>query len=127
MDIKMHGLSIGLERFESNVILTIRAVGRLTHDDYLRLTPFLESAITAVDEPKVKVLFDATDFDGWELRAAWDDFRLGLRYGSDFEKIAIYGNSSWQELASKIGSWFIKGEVKSFHHLEQALAWLDES
>ena len=68
----------------------------------------------------------AQNLEGWELRAAWDDFKLGLKQGSEFDKIAIFGNRQWQEYAAKIGSWFISGEVKYFEDSNKALAWLHE-
>ena len=57
---------------------------------------------------------------------AWDDFKLGLKHGNEFEKIAIYGNKNWQEITAKIGAWFISGEVKYFESEDDALAWLNE-
>jgi hypothetical protein len=84
----------------------------------------IESALLGVKQPKIKAIFDASQLDGWELRAAWDDFKLGLKHGSEFEKIAIYGNKRWQEMSAKIGSWFISGEVKYFEDYDEALAWL---
>ena len=62
--------------------------------------------------------------EGWELRAAWDDFKIGLKHGNEFKRIAIYGNKNWQEITAKIGSWFISGEVKYFDDEGDALAWL---
>jgi hypothetical protein len=84
----------------------------------------IESALDTVKEPKVKALIDGTELEGWELRAAWDDFKLGLKHGNEFEKIAIYGNKGWQEIAAKIGSWFMSGEVKYFETYNDALDWL---
>ncbi|MEN8173523.1 MAG: STAS/SEC14 domain-containing protein, partial [Chloroflexota bacterium] len=75
----------------------------------------------------VKVFIDGSEFEGWELRAAWDDFKLGLKHGNNFEKIAIYGNKKWQQYTSKIGAWFISGEVKYFDDTEEALNWLQKN
>jgi len=86
----------------------------------------IDAALSEVKEPQVKVLLDATELEGWELRAAWDDFKLGLKHGNEFIKIAIYGNKSWQETIAKIGSWFISGEVRYFERGEDALIWLNE-
>ena len=119
-----HGLSIGIERVNDNFFLSFKAIGKLTHDDYQTITPMIESALLGVKQPKIKAIFDASRLDGWELRAAWDDFKLGLKHGSEFEKIAIYGNKGWQEMSAKIGSWFISGEVKYFENYDEALAWL---
>jgi hypothetical protein len=126
MTIKRHGLSVGFERIENNIYFTLKAVGKLSHADYETIVPMLESALESVKHPNVKVLIDGTELEGWELRAAWDDFKLGLKHGNDFDRIAIYGNKGWQEIAAKVGSWFTSGEVKYFENFEDALAWLNE-
>lgn len=126
MSYSRHGISIGLDRVNNDIFLTIKAIGKLTHDDYQTLTPMLNAAANEVDNPQIRVLFDATEFDGWELHAAWDDFRLGLKHGSEFGKIAIYGSHRWQEWAAKVGSWFISGDIKSFADYDSAMAWLEE-
>ena len=122
---KRHGLSIGIERTGSDVFLALKPVGKLTHDDYEIITPMIDSALAEVRQPKVKVLIDGTEFEGWDLRAAWDDFRLGLRHNNDFHRIAIYGNRRWQEIAARVGAWFASGEVKYFDDEDDALAWLN--
>ncbi|NOQ63791.1 MAG: STAS/SEC14 domain-containing protein [Methyloprofundus sp.] len=124
MSVKKHGLSIGIERVENNFFLSLKAVGKLTHEDYQVITPMLDAALSAVNQASIKTLVDATELEGWELRAAWDDFQLGLKHGSEFDKVAIYGNKQWQEFIAKVGSWFISGEVKYFEDIESALAWL---
>ena len=126
MAVKTHGLSIGIERVNDEFLLRLKAVGKLTHEDYEIITPMLDSALEGVKEPRVKALIDGTEMEGWELRAAWDDFKLGLKHGNEFTKIAIYGNKNWQQIAAKIGAWFIAGEVKYFDDFETAVAWLNE-
>ena len=121
-----HGFTIGIERVGSEVFLALKAVGKLTHNDYETITPMIDSALAEVKQPKVKVLIDGTELEGWELRAAWDDFKIGLKHGNEFEKIAIYGNKNWQEIAAKVGTWFVSGEVKYFENYDEALAWLSE-
>ncbi|MZI95715.1 STAS/SEC14 domain-containing protein [Vibrio sp. CAIM 722] len=120
-----HGISIGLIRVRSEFLLSIKAVGTLTHDDYQRAAPMLEAATIKINQPKVKVLFDASEFAGWELRAAWDELKLGLEGGGAFDKVAVYANHDWQGWALKIGSWFLtNGEAQSFETYEQAVDWL---
>lgn len=126
MSNKNHGMSIGIERVGEDVFLSIKAVGKLTHADYQVITPLIDGALGSVKQPKVKMLMDASELDGWELRAAWDDLRLGLKHGSDFLKIAIISNKRWQDLVAKVGSWFLSGEVRSFDDREAGLAWLAE-
>jgi len=124
MGITRHGLSIGIERTGDRFYLTLKAVGKLTHEDYQVITPMIDAALEGVPEPTILALIDATELDGWEARAAWDDFRLGLKHGRDFERIAILGNRRWQELAAKVGSWFIAGKAEYFETMDDALEWL---
>lgn len=124
MSITRHGLFIGIERVGSDFFLSLKAVGKLTHEDYEKINPMIDSALEGVTDPKVKVFIDGSELEGWELRAAWDDFRLGLKHGSEFDRIAIFGNKKWQSYAAKMGSWFIAGEVRYFEDSEAAIAWL---
>lgn len=127
MNAQRHGISVGLDCVDGQFYVVIKAVGTLTHNDYEIMAPMLEAALVKVNEPKVNVLFDATELDGWELRAAWDDFRLGLQHGSDFDKVALYGRPGWQKMAAKIGDWFMAGELRFFDDHSQALQWLEAS
>lgn len=125
MNTTKHDLTMNIQRINDNFFLVLKAVGKLTHDDYEKITPIIDSTLMEVKEPKVKVLIDGTQMQGWELRAAWDDFKLGLKHGNEFEKIAIYGNKNWQEITAKIGSWFVSGEVKYFEDIDSAMHWLN--
>lgn len=126
MTIKRHGLSIGIERIDNAFFLSLKAIGKLTHEDYETIVPMIDSALEGVKDPRINVLIDGTELEGWELRAAWDDLKLGLKHGSQFEKIAIVGNKKWQEYSAKMGSWFISGEVEYFETESDALEWLQE-
>ena len=124
MSIDKHGLTVGIDRIDNRFYLSLKAVGKLTHEDYKVITPMIDSALNGIKEPKINALMDITELDGWELRAAWDDFKLGLQHGSEFEKIALYGNKKWQEVVAKVGSWFISGEVQYFENINDAMFWL---
>ena len=126
MTTERHGLSIGIEKIGNQFFLSLKAVGKLTHEDYEIITPMIDSALGAVKQPEVKALIDGTELEGWEARAAWDDFKLGLKHGNEFEKIAIYGNRKWQEVTARVGTWFISGEVRYFENLDDALDWLGD-
>lgn len=126
MTVNRHGLSIGIERINSDLYLTLKAVGTLQHSDYEVIVPMIDSALAGVKDAKVKVFFDGTELDGWELRAAWDDLKLGLKHGHEFKKVAILGNKRWLEMSAKIGSWFVSGDIKYFENENEteAFDWL---
>lgn len=126
MQVTRRGFLLGIDRLGDLVFLSIKVQGKLTHEDYVQMTPMIESALKGVKEPKVKALVDLTDMQGWELRAAWDDFKMGLSYGGEFEKIAIIGHKKWQDFIAKVGSWFVSGKVKRFDSEEEAINWLSE-
>lgn len=125
MKIVRHGLSVGIERTGADFYLSLKVSGKLTHHDFEVIVPMLESAIEGIRNPEIKALVDATAFEGWEMRAAWDDLKLGIKHGREFKKIAIVGKKKWQEYMSKIGSWFIAGDVEYFEDIDEALTWLD--
>ena len=104
--------------------VTLKASGKLTHGDYAIMVPMLTQAITAMPNIKVNMLLDATEFEGWELEAAWDDFKFGMEFKDTFLKIAIVGTEKWQEYMAKMGDWFMDGEVKFFYNLAQAQDWI---
>lgn len=123
---KKHGITIGLERINAEIFVYLKATGKLTHADYSIIAPMLDRALETVTAPEVKVLVDAREFEGWELRAAWDDFKLGLRHGNQFSHIAIVGSVRWLRAASAMAGWFLCGEVQFFEEPEQAIAWLEQ-
>lgn len=126
MSTQRHGLSIGIERMGNEFFLSLKAQGKLTHEDYEVITPMIDSALAEVKDPEVKALIDGTALEGWEPRAAWDDFKLGLKHQNHFKKVAIVGNKRWQEIAAKLGNWFISGEAQYFSDTKSALGWLCE-
>jgi hypothetical protein len=125
MKIVRHGLSVGFEHSGHGIYMTLKVSGKLRHEDYEIMVPMLESAIAGIKSPEIKALIDATELEGWEVRAAWDDLKLGVKHGREFKKIAILGNKDWQKYVSKVGSWFISGEIKYFEDASEALEWLN--
>ncbi len=63
MSVQRHGLSIGIERMNNDFFLTLKASGKLTHQDYETITPMIDSALAGVNQPKICLLYtsDAAD------------------------------------------------------------------
>jgi len=125
--LKRHGISIGLERTGDVIYLQLKAVGKLTHKDYEVLMPMLDNAVKAVEHPQIQALVDVSELDGWELRAAWDDFKLGVKHGREFSRIALVGNKPWEKVATKVADWFIAGEAQYFEDDNEAVDWLNKT
>ncbi len=121
-----HGLSVGIDRIGRHFFLHMKIAGRLTHDDYQIMVPMLESAISGIKHPHINALVDITELEGWDLRAAWDDLKLGFMHGGEFDKIAVVGNKRWMKLATAVGSWFLTGNAEFFSDRDNAVSWLSE-
>lgn len=122
-----HGISVGIERYGDKILMTFTVVGRLTHEDYEMMTPLIDSALSGVQSPIVDALIDVRALEGWELRAAWDDFKLGLKHGRKFRRCAVVGQQKWMEWAVKVSNWFISGECRVFETVDDALRWLSQT
>ena len=48
-----HGISIGIERSANRVFLSLKAIGKLNHEDYELITPMIDSAVDAAKDPIV--------------------------------------------------------------------------
>jgi hypothetical protein len=122
-----HGFTIGIERTQSDFFISLKAIGKLTHEDYQTITPLIDDALRGVADAKMNIFVDASEFEGWELRAAWDDFKFGVKHHNEFNKIAIFGNQKWQEFTGNIANWFVAGEVRFFKNPNTALIWLEST
>ncbi len=104
--------------------ITIVMEGELTHQDYQYLNSEFEETLRSFKEEEVNVLIDALRLTGWELKAAWDDMKFGLKYGNKFHKIAFVGNKPWKQYAIRISNWFMHGEMHYFETMTEAKTWL---
>ncbi|KAA1162500.1 STAS/SEC14 domain-containing protein [Pseudoalteromonas fuliginea] len=121
-----HGLSIDIEGAGSEFFLTLKAVGKLTHDDYKIITPLLDSALSQVEHPIINVLIDSIDLQGVGFKTIWDDLKLGVKHNKELKKVAIYGNKKWQSNVAKIGNRVVSGEMAYFENATAAIEWLEE-
>lgn len=126
MDKNEHCISVGITHVGDEFFLKLVAKGTLTHEDYEKMTPLVENALVGIKEPKIKVLVDARELEGWKLEAAWDDLKFGLKHSQEFTKLAFVGSKEWESYGIKISNWFMSGEMKYFEDMESATDWLNK-
>ena len=119
-----HGISIGINQLNEVFYIRLDLKGKLTHEDYKIMIPLIEEAIKNTPHPKIKILVNALHLTGWEMQAAWDDLKFGLKHNKEFEKIAYVGNKTWEEYGIKLSNWFTSGELKYFEDESEAKRWL---
>lgn len=114
-----------IERIEtgSSAVLGFKLSGKLHDEDYATFVPEIEAALAA--EGKISLLAHFHDFRGWDLQAAWDDFKLGMEHYSDFERIALVGDKAWEQWMAKLCRPFTRAEVKYFDasDMDAAMRW----
>ena len=107
-------------------ILVLKAVGKLTDQDYKEvLIPHLESIIR--EHGKARLLLDMGDeFHGWEAAALWDDAHFGLTHRNDFDKMGVVGGPRWVAWGLKLAAMAISGEIRNFSQSEreEAMNWI---
>ncbi len=120
-----HKFYVNLDTLKTWWYAEIKIIWKLTHEDYKQAVPILDSVLEKVENKDFNILLDISDFDWWELKAAWDDFKFWLKHGFTFWKIAIFWNTkNWLEYSIKVTSWFMKWKMKQFDTKKEALEWL---
>jgi hypothetical protein len=105
-------------------ILEVQVSGKLTKEDYSEFVPHVERLIE--QHGKIRVLFYLNDFHGWSAGALWEDVKFDWKHFRDIERLAIVGESKWQEGMAVFCKPFTTAEVRYFEHeqLPEARQWI---
>lgn len=105
-------------------VLEVAVSGKLTHSDYEHFVPTFERL--AKQHSRIRVLFEMTDFHGWEAAALWDDIKFNLKHLADIERLAMVGDKRWEKGMSVFCRAFTTATIRYFDHaaIEDARAWL---
>lgn len=110
---------------EAGTVLTARVSGKLTQAELVKLQK--SAAETIRRQGKVRILVIAENFQGWEKGGNWDDDSFQSEHDPHIEKMAIVGDSKWEDLALI----FVAKGLRSFPieffppaDLARARAWL---
>ncbi|TQF67937.1 STAS/SEC14 domain-containing protein [Pseudoalteromonas luteoviolacea] len=120
-----HGISVATEVNESGLLISFKAVGSLTHKDYLVILPVVDQALARNHRNTVSALIDITELTGWEMGEALHDIRIAFQYSEQFTKTAVIGSSRLQHISSILGGWILGGRTRFFSDGNTAKNWLD--
>jgi hypothetical protein len=120
-------MAVVLNEVNGGKLLEVEVSGKLLVEDYQRFVPEFEQLVA--QHGKIRVLFQMTDFHGWTAGALWDDIKFDLKHFRDIERLAIVGESKWQEGMSMFCKPFTTATIRYFdhEHLAEARAWLAAS
>lgn len=102
-------------------VVAFKAVGKLTHEDYQKFLPTLESVLE--EEGSVSLLLELENFHGWDVEAARDDYEFARTHLESFRRIAIVGDKGWERWLAAMTRPFVDTEVRFFTHDQLAEAW----
>ncbi|HVT98203.1 MAG TPA: STAS/SEC14 domain-containing protein [Acidobacteriaceae bacterium] len=105
-------------------IVEIRAIGKLTKEDFTAFVPEFEGRVRRLG--KLRVLFDITSFDGWQPDGIWEEIKFDWKHNSDYRRLAVVGDEKWQHLLVTAFKPFTFAEVRYFSlpQSDQARQWL---
>lgn len=115
---------IALASTESNNILTVKASGKLTKEDYEKFGPQVEALIQ--QHGKIRVLIELEDFRGWNAGALWEDSKFAWQHYGDIERLAIVGEKKWEKGMATFCKPFTKAEIRFFEkeQAHEATQWI---
>ena len=118
-------MPIQLNEEDGGKLLNVHVSGKLTSADYEHFVPELERLVG--QHGKLRVLFDMTDFHGWDAGALWADTKFAIKHFADIEQIAMVGETQWQHGMAAFCKPFTRAKVRYFDHAGAAAArsWLD--
>ena len=102
-------------------VIGFRLSGKLRDDDFKIFAPAVDAAVAV--ESKVRLFAQFDDFHGWDMRAAWDDFKVSLTHYSDLDRIAMVGDRWWEKWMTGVYKPTTKAKVKYFDRSEVDAAW----
>ena len=120
-------MPIQLNAENGGKVLAVSVSGKLEKADYEHLVPVFERLVR--NHGKLRVLFDMTDFHGWEVGALWEDIKFDFKHFADIERLALVGDKKWQHGMATFCKPFTKAKVRYFDHTDSAKArtWLNEA
>jgi hypothetical protein len=119
-------MAIQITEKNGGTLLEIRVSGKLTHEDYRHFVPEFDRLVK--QNGKISVLFEMTDFHGWDPVAVWDDIKFDAKHFSDIRRLAMVGDQKWEKAMSIFCKPFTTAKIRYFERgtIDEARAWLEE-
>jgi len=113
-----------VENQDGNV-LEVQITGKLRKSDYEAFVPLVEKLIER--RGKIRMLCSLHDFHGWTAGALWEDVKFDAKHFNHIERLAIVGESKWQQGMAAFCKPFTTASVRYFDQsqLPQARQWVE--
>lgn len=118
-------MAIHLTEKNGGKTLEASLTGKLVKEDYETFVPAVERLVG--QHRKIRMLVEMHDFHGWTAGALWADTKFAAHHFSDIERLAVAGETRWQQGMTVFCKPFTAATVRYFDHtaLDEARAWLE--
>ena len=115
----------GLDVLSTGKLLHVRVTGKLTKEAYEGFAPLVDQLIQ--EHGKLRILFEMHEFHGWTAGALWEDIKFDFKHWKDIERLAIVGESKWEEEMAVFCKPFTLAKIHYFDHtkLNEAKTWIE--
>ncbi len=119
-------MAVKVSEEKDGKILEIQASGRLSEEDYKQFLPEVERLIKK--HGKISILFEMSEFHGWEAAALWEDIKFDCRHFADIDRLAMIGEKRWQEWMARFCRPFTTAKIRYFEHSDsdKARLWVGQ-
>jgi hypothetical protein len=106
--------------------LGFKLSGKLHDADYQHFVPVIDAALAK--NPKVRLLAQFHDFQGWDMKALWDDIKFSTTHCTKIDRIALVGEKAWEKWMSVVCKPFTMAKIQYFDtaNMDAAWAWLGQ-
>ena len=120
-------MPVQIKQENGGKLVAVHVTGKLVKADYERCVPEFERLIR--QHGKLRLLFEMTDFHGWEAGALWDEIKLDTKLFADIERIAMVGDKKWEHGVATFYKPFTRATIRYFDQANAAEArkWLREA
>ena len=109
-------------------VVGLKAIGEVNNSDYESIIfPYINESLKYSN--KIRLLYHiGPEFKKFTSGAIWDDTKMGFKYFSMWERIAIVSDVNWVQRSIKFLSFIVHGHVKLFsnNELDDAIRWITD-
>ncbi|TWT56245.1 SpoIIAA family protein [Allorhodopirellula solitaria] len=117
-------MSFNIVEHAAGKVIEVQLSGKLSKEAYETFLPAIEAKIKEFG--KVRMLVVLHDFHGWDAGALWEDLKFDFNHHGDIERLAIVGESKWQQGMSAFCKPFTSAKIEYFDiaKVEEARQWI---
>src|SRR5690349_12265570 len=106
-------------------VVAIKFSEKAAKKDYETIIPYLENKIKQYG--KINLYWEMEHFNGWDLGALWEETKFDIQHAKDFSRVAVVGDSKWEEWLTKAMKPFTSAAIKFYRpeQKQEAMQWVE--